>query len=271
MHVYVFGAGKVGRALARALRRVRWRVDLRPARAGVPQRKIDCDLLVIAVRDRDIAPAAEAFARAGIVPKRAACVHVAGALGSDVLGALRGACAGVGQMHPMISFASTTRFPSLERGQVHVQGDAAAVKKARALARKLKMSPRTIPHLDTIGYHAAAGLLANGAAALAAAAAELLTRSGVPAKVAPEMLGPLLRSVAENVEALGFPQALTGPVRRGDAAAIARAAALLRERIPSALPLFLAAGIAQLPLARAIGEAPPDALDGVERVLRETR
>ena len=44
--------------------------------------------------------------------------------------------------------------------------------------------------------------------------AELLAVSGVPRADAPKMLGPLLRSVAENVEALGFPDALTGPVRR---------------------------------------------------------
>ena len=73
-----------------------------------------------------------------------------------------------------------------------------------------------LPRLDEVGYHAAAGLVANGAAALAAVGVELLVVSGVPRKEAPKMLGPLLRSVAENVEALGFPDALTGPIRRGD-------------------------------------------------------
>jgi len=93
----------------------------------------------------------------------------------------------------------------------------------------------------------------------------------VPRDVAPKMLGPLLRSVAENVETLAFPEALTGPVRRGDAGAIARAIDLLRERMPEAIPFFVAAGLAQLPLARAIGDAPSEAFDGVERVLKEAR
>jgi predicted short-subunit dehydrogenase-like oxidoreductase (DUF2520 family) len=265
----VYGAGKVGRALASAIRAVKWKVELRAARAGAPQRKIDADLVVIAVRDKDIAKSAEALAK--LVPKRAVCVHVAGALGPQPLAALRGACAGVAQMHPMISFASRAKFPTLARGHVHVQGDPAAVRRARALAKKIGMTPRTFPQLDAVGYHASAGLVANGAAALAAVGAELLARSGVPRNVGPKMLGPLLRSVAENVETLGFPEALTGPVRRGDAGAIARAIALLRERMPDAIAFFVAAGLAQLPLARAIGEAPPEAFDGVARVLEEAR
>jgi predicted short-subunit dehydrogenase-like oxidoreductase (DUF2520 family) len=269
MRVFLYGAGKVGRALTKAIRAAGWTATLRAARDGIPKKPIAADLVVLCVRDRDLASTAAALASAGVVPRRAACVHAAGALGPEPLAALRGACAGVGQMHPMISFASPTKFPTLARGQVHVQGDPAAVARARALAKKLGMSPRTVTKLDTIGYHAAAGLVANGAAALAAVGAELLVQSGVARDVAPRMLGPLLRSVAENVEHLGFPDALTGPVRRGDAAAIGRQAALLRQRLPDAVPLFLAAARAQLPLARALGEAPEDAFDAIERVLED--
>ncbi len=269
MRVFLFGAGKVGRALARAIRARGWTATLRAARAGLPKKPIVADLVVLCVRDRDLAATAAALAAAGVVPKHAACVHASGALGPEPLTALRSVCAGVGQMHPMISFASLTKFPTLARGQVHVQGDPVAVQRGRALAKKLGMSPRTVPTLDTIGYHAAAGLVANGAAALAAVGAELLVRSGVARDVAPKMLGPLLRSVAENVEQLGFPAALTGPVRRGDAAAIAKQTALLRQRLPDAVPLFLAAVRAQLPLARAIGDADEDAFAAIERVLED--
>ena len=269
MKVFLYGAGKVGRALAHAIKDAGWTATLRAARAGIPKRAIDADLIVLCVRDRDLIATAEAMAAAGIVPRRAACVHAAGALGPAPLIALRGVCAGVAQMHPMISFASLTTFPDLARGQVHIDGDPVAVKRAGALAKKLGMTPRTIRGLDTIGYHAAAGLVANGAAALGAVGAELLVRSGVARDIAPKMLGPLLRSVAENIERLGFPAALTGPVRRGDAAAIAKQAALLRERLPDAVPLFLAAARAQLPLARAIAEAPPAAFDAIERVLED--
>ncbi len=268
MKIFVFGAGKVGRALTRALKARGEDVVLRPARRGVPTTRIDANVIVLAVRDRQLGPVASDLAVSGVVPRRAVVVHNAGALPSLALEPLRGICAGVAQMHPMISFASRTFFPSLTKGHCHVEGDPVAVSRARVLAKRLGMTPRTFRRLDTVGYHAAAGLVANGAAALAAVGTDLLAASGVPRAVAPKMLGPLLRSVAENVENLGFPEALTGPIRRGDPSAIERQLAVLAERLPASLPLFVAAAFAQLPLARAIGEADAAGFDGIERVLR---
>lgn len=271
MRVFIFGAGKVGAGLARAIRKAGWQATLRPARKGLPKRAILADLVVFAVRDRDLSPLAVAVAASGLISRRAACVHVAGALGPEALASLRKVTAGVGQMHPMISFASATFSPSLARGNLHVQGDRVAVARARALGRRLGMTPRTIDALDTVGYHAAAGLLANGAGALAAVASDLLVRSGVRREDAPLMLGPLLRSVAENVETLGFPGSLTGPVRRGEAESVARHLAVLKQRAPEAVPLFIQAARAQLPLARALSDAPPSAFVAVESVLDDHR
>jgi len=269
MKVFILGAGKVGRALARGLRAHGDTVTLRPARKGIPKQSIDTDVLVLAVREKQLGPITTELATSGVLKKSAVVVHNAGSLSAEALAGLRGACAGVAQMHPMISFASTTFYPTLARGHCHVKGDPLAEKRARALATHLGMTPRTFVKLDTVGFHAAAGLVANGAAALAAIGAELLVVSGVPRADAPKMLGPLLRSVAENVEALGFPEALTGPVRRGDAAAIERQIALLREKLADAVPLFVASAWAQLPLARAIGDAPPESFDAMARVLTE--
>jgi predicted short-subunit dehydrogenase-like oxidoreductase (DUF2520 family) len=262
--IFVYGAGKVGTALARELRKAGAKVTLRAARKGLP-RVIDADVVVLAVRDRELFALAEAMRT--LVSPRAVVVHVAGALDAEVLAPLRGFCAGVGQMHPMISFASTRFMPRLARGNMHVQGDARAVAQARRIARWLGMTPRTVPGLDTIAYHAAAGLVANGAAALAALGAELLNKAGVPRAVAAKMLGPLLRSVADNVETLGFPAALTGPVRRGDAAGVEKHIAVLRQKLPAAVRLYVAAGEAQLPLAGAIGEASGQSLEAVRRIL----
>lgn len=267
MKVFILGAGKVGRALARGLRRAGLEVELRPARKGVPVRPIDARVVILAIRDRQLGPVAADLAGSNVVPRRAVVLHNAGALPAEVLAPLRGVTAGVAQLHPMISFASTTSFPTLTRGHVHVKGDAAAERVGRLLAKRLGMTARTFASLDTVGYHAAAGLVANGAAALAAIGMDLLVASGVPRADAPKMLGPLLRSVADNVEAIGFPDALTGPVRRGDAGAIERQLALLAERLPAALPLFVASAEAQIPLARALADAPPASFDEVDRVV----
>ena len=268
--VHVQGAGKVGRALATLLTARGAKVTLRAARLGLPTR-IVADVIVLAVRDKDLGPLASELAASGLVPKRAVCVHVAGSQDSSVLAPLRAVCAGVAQMHPMISFASLDGHPSVDRGQMHVHGDDAAMVRANAVGKLLGMSPRTLPEMDKVLYHAAAGLVANGAAALAALGAELLRTAGVPEDIAPKMLGPLLRSVAENVEALGFPDALTGPIRRGDAATILRQGSMLRDRLPSLLPFYLESGKAQLPMARALAEAPPEAFDALEKALNELR
>jgi predicted short-subunit dehydrogenase-like oxidoreductase (DUF2520 family) len=271
MNVFIFGAGKVGRALGKALRAAGWPVTVRAARKGLPKSPIVTDLLVLAVRDRDLAPLAQQIADAKLVGRKTACVHAAGAADAEAIAALRAVSGGVAQMHPMIAFASLTSSPSLARGHVHVKGDPLAEKRARALAKALGMTPRTFAKLDTIGYHAAAGLVANGAAALAAIGAQLLVNSGVPAADAPKMLGPLLRSVADNVEALGFPTALTGPVRRGDAVGLEKHLEVLRSRLPEAIPLYLASAEAQLPLARAIADAPPEAFDAIAAFLERVR
>lgn len=266
--VYIFGSGKVGAGLARELRARGVKVTLRAARSGLPSRKIDADVVVIALRDRDIASCADALRERALVGhKRAVVLHCAGALGPEPLASVRSGLVAVAQMHPMISFASRESTPSLDRGQLHVDGDPAAVRAARALGRVLGMSPRTIAGLDRVAYHAAAGLVANGAAALAAGGLDLLERAGVSRDVGAAMLGPLLRSVAENVERLGMPSALTGPVRRGDAAGIERQIETLRRLAPHLVPFYAAASRTQLPLARELAEAPRESFDAIEAAL----
>ncbi len=271
MRVFVLGNGKVGRGLAKGLRAAGWSVEARAARDGVPPRPIRASLLIVATRDADVPRFSDELVAQRLVGPHTACVHVAGSRGPEMLEKLRSISAGVAQMHPMISFADPDAPPSLARGNLHISGDPVAVRRARAVARALGMTPRTVVDLDRVGYHAAAGLVANGTAALAALGAELLARSGVPAGETHRLLGPLLRSVADNVETLGFPAALTGPVRRGDAAAIQKQLGLIEERLPAAVPLYIAAARAQLPLARALPDAAAAALDAVAAVLDRAR
>lgn len=260
MKIFVFGQGKVGKALAQAWRKAGHEVVARAARKGWPTRPVDAAAVLLAVRDGELAALCERAAREGTLSPKAVVFHAAGSKSADALAALRPVVRGVAQFHPMISFAAPAKPPSLTRGHVHVAGDAAAVRVGKTLARALGMIPRTFgAGFDPIGYHAAAGLAANGAAALAALATEVLVAAGVPRAIAPALLGPLLRSVGDNVEALGLPAALTGPVRRGDAAGVQKHDEMLAKRCPAALPLYRAATIAQLPLAETLGDAPKQA------------
>lgn len=270
MRVYILGAGKVGSALARQIKRSGGEVTLRAARKALPRKPLDADIVILAVRDRFLTQLATELATRKLVSKKAVVVHVAGSLGPEVLSPLRGSCAGVAQMHPMISFADAGKPPSLARGNLRVSGDAAAVKRATLLGKKLLgMTPRELPGVDPVGYHGTAAFVANGGAALAALGAKLLEKAGVPVGETHAILGPLLRSVAENIEALGFPAALTGPVRRGESASVARHGDILTKAMAEVAPLYWALVGAQLPISAALGEAPNDELRKIRALVDE--
>ena len=127
---YVFGAGKVGRALTRALRRAGEGVTSRSARRGWPSRRLDAGLVVLAVRDPQIGPAAEALLASGVLPPDASVVHCAGSRGPEALASLADAGVAVAQMHPLLAFASTSRPPELRGATLHLRGDRLAVRRA---------------------------------------------------------------------------------------------------------------------------------------------
>lgn len=157
-------------------------------------------------------------------------------------------------MHPLFSFA-TPRSSTLAGATAVIAGDARAVRASRGLAHALGLVPVVLA-LHGARYHAAAALVANGSAALAAIAVDSLVAQGMDRRLAERAISALLRSVAENVGAVGLPRALTGPIVRGDAAAVARHRRALtpRERraydaiAPAILSVALEAG---LPTARA--------------------
>ena len=272
MKVVIVGAGNAGRTLARAARRAGHGVTLRPARQKLPVRRMSADLWILAVRDGQIADCAERLARAGCVGDGAAVLHLAGALGPDVLLPIRASVGiGIGQMHPMISFASADRPPQLEVGHALLAGDPVAIRAARRFCKSIGLVPRVWPDLDLALYHAAGAILANGAAALAEVAGEALEAAGAPPADIGAVLGPLLRTVADNIEQLGLPQALTGPIRRGDAGTVKKHLRQLRTLPPASRDIYRATSQKQIEMARRLGDASPADLDAVAVVLRSRR
>jgi predicted short-subunit dehydrogenase-like oxidoreductase (DUF2520 family) len=146
-----------------------------------------------------------------------------------------------------------------------------AVQRVSRVGRAIGLVPHSGEGVEPILYHAACALTANGGAAIAAAACRLLVQAGLPAGDAAGIVGPLLRSVGENVSRLGMPEALSGPVRRGDASTLVQHLRRLREQAPDLVPLYVALARVQLGLARELAEVLPEQLDRVEVVLRRRR
>jgi predicted short-subunit dehydrogenase-like oxidoreductase (DUF2520 family) len=243
MKVAIVGRGKVGRAFERAL------ASYTPLAVGrkLP-RTLDVDLVLLAVPDAQIARVAEQL------DVRSCVLHTAGSRGLEELAAVRARGAAVGVLHPMVSFASVKHLPSLHGTTFTLYGDRRATQAGRKLARIVGAQPLVLTSAPGPAYHAAAALLANGAAALAAHASAML--GSFPRRERERALAGLLASVANNIAGVGLPAALTGPVVRGDVDAVRRHLAALpaaqARAYASVLPLIVAT-------AREAGLAPATA------------
>jgi predicted short-subunit dehydrogenase-like oxidoreductase (DUF2520 family) len=214
MNVVVLGRGKVGKALARAWRKSSLRVRLTSGHDPDLRAVGHADAVVCAVPDGAIAACAERLAPR-ITPAQVV-LHCAGARTELELEACRRRGVPAAALHPLVSFASARKPPAMRGTTFVVAGDPAAVRAGRQLARAAGARAVTA-RVHGGAYHAAAALVANGAAALATHAVRVLERLGTNRRDAERALGGLLVTVGHNVMELGLPGALTGPVARGDA------------------------------------------------------
>jgi predicted short-subunit dehydrogenase-like oxidoreductase (DUF2520 family) len=219
LQVAVLGRGKLGRALALALREAGVPTQLL---AGRRPGKLRANVVLLAVPDAQIASVAAALE----LDSGTVVMHCAGARGLAELAAAR---AHRGVLHPLLSFASRTHPPQLHGATFTCFGDRRALAAARRIARALGARLLVLPGPPGPAYHAAAALVANGAAALADHGASTLQALGISRRASELALAGLLMSVANNIARVGLPTALTGPVVRGDAATVAGHLQALRE------------------------------------------
>ena len=178
-------------------------------------------LILICTPDDAIGGVAKELARIGAEELRGKVVlHTSGALDSRALRAVRKCGAAVGSMHPLQSFSGVA-IPPLEGKVFAIEGDAAAVKLARQIARALGGLPVQIAGDSKALYHAAAAFAAGHVLAIEEAAARLMMSAGMTHCEAIRALLQLTRQVLENFERLGPRAAWTGPLARGDRGVVA--------------------------------------------------
>jgi predicted short-subunit dehydrogenase-like oxidoreductase (DUF2520 family) len=230
----IIGAGRVGRALGRRLRELGWKIGAVVASSESSARKavrsigagrahafltrqvLAAQVILITTPDRCTADVAGDLARIGAEELRGKIVlHTSGALSSRVLDPVKECGASVGSMHPLQTF-SGVGVPPLEGRVFTIEGDTAAVRMARLMARALGAVPVQIEGSKKPLYHAAGALAAGSVLALMEAATRLMTAAGMKRREAVRALLPLTRQVLENFERLGPRAAWTGPLSRGD-------------------------------------------------------
>jgi predicted short-subunit dehydrogenase-like oxidoreductase (DUF2520 family) len=231
--VAIVGAGRLGRALADAMRGAELRV-VGPLGRGADG--TDADIVLLCVPDAAIATAA-----AAIAPRP---------------GRLVGHCSGLSTLAPLAPHEAFSMHPLMTvagGGSVSFAGAGCAVAGSTeralaasiALAESLRMQPFTVDDADRPAYHAAASMASNYLITLEGAAERL----GKAAGVERELFVPLVRTAVENWARLGARQALTGPIARGDTATAERQRGAVASRAPELLPLWDALATATRALA----------------------
>jgi predicted short-subunit dehydrogenase-like oxidoreductase (DUF2520 family) len=208
-------------------------------------------VLILAVPDDALAEVAFDLTRGSAAPPGCAALHLSGALSTDVLAPLHAAGYAVGSMHPMMAVADPWLAGDRLLGAAFaITGEPAAVAAARRVAFALGGLPLVIAAAQRPLYHAAAVMASNYVVALTGAAVRLLGEAGVEGDDALRALIPLLRGTLDNIEQLGLPASLTGPIARGDADTVRLHLARLS---PGDRVLYCGLGLELLRLARVAG------------------
>lgn len=238
----VFGIGRVGRALVRAMvqhgvpvvaaglressRRLGWLT-----RRNVPQHRGAAafywalerpTLVLLCVPDHALRTVAHEFSRfPGIEKHRFA--HTSGVFAADVLEDLAKTGAGTGAIHPLQSFPPyRIKDDRVAGAYCAIDGEERLRRELIKLAKQIGMKPFNLPPSMRATYHSAAVLASNALVTLLDTAVGILKTSGMDGALADDALLPLVRGTLANVEAVGTERALTGPVVRGDVETIAR-------------------------------------------------
>ena len=227
--VGVVGAGRLGTALAEALRASGCEVDGPVGREAVPAG----EAIVLCVPDAEIPAAADVVVQAG--------VPVGHTSGATPLTALLPIVDAFG-LHPLQTFSSDADGPALEifngAGCAIAGSTPAGLEVATGLAERLGMTSFEIDDSRRAAYHAAASIASNFLVTLEATAELVAAEAGLEPDEARALLAPLVRTTVENWTRLGPERALTGPVARGDEQTVAAQRAAVADAAPEVLALF---------------------------------
>lgn len=225
----IVGSGRAGSSIAAAVRQVG--IDVTVVGRTFGPEAISGRCVLLCVPDSEIRAAAAALTPADGPPR--AVGHISGA---TTLGPLAeaGATDGTFSLHPL----QTIPEPDTDLTGAHaaVSGSSPEMLAlATGLAEAAGMHAFQVREEDRAVYHAAASIASNFLVALEQTAADLLGDIGI--EQPREVLAPLVSRTLENWIAAG-PDALTGPIARGDRVTVDRHREALAESSPEVLSLY---------------------------------
>jgi predicted short-subunit dehydrogenase-like oxidoreductase (DUF2520 family) len=233
--VSIIGAGVVGTALGYLLNKGGFPVvgiasrTLRSAEKarefiGSGQTSIDlsstarkAEIVFLTTSDRAIKGACDHIAFEGGFNPGAVVFHTCGALPSTILKSARKCGAETASLHPLQSFANVKKaVKNLPGSYFCIEGDESAISVAREIIAVLRGKEITLNVYKKPFYHAGACAASNFLVATVGFGLELFEAAGIERHDALKALMPLIKGTVKNIETLGIPLALTGPIARGD-------------------------------------------------------
>ncbi len=148
-------------------------------------------------------------------------LHASGALSSDALAALAACGVETGSAHPMMTFVAGEP-PSMAGAWFAVEGTPAAVRAARALAKKLGAKSFAIEPGNKALYHAFGAMLSPMLATELEAAERIGLRAGIDGRQVRRIMEPIVLRTVRNVLRTGAGKSFSGPLARGDVRTVER-------------------------------------------------
>ena len=199
-------------------------------------------------------------------------VHCSGADSTAILEPARKSGARVGVFHPLQTFAS------VEQAIGNMPGSTFALEAEEPLLNTLKdMADALDGHRielkagDKVIYHAAAVIACNYLVTLVKLAADLWQTFAIPPQQATQALMPLLRGTLNNIDTVGIPQCLTGPIARGDVGTVKKHLDALQKAAPTMVSAYRELGIQTIPVAVAKGRINQRQAQELQAILEQNK
>jgi len=225
-------------------------------------------VVVVAVPDDAVRHVAAQIAESHQPVQCGVVAHTSGSLSSQELSPVRKRGARVLSIHPIQSVPDPEVGLSVLPGsRFAVEGDEEALAVGRTIIEDVGGRPWTIPTDMKTLYHAGAVFASNYIVALLACSLDMCAAAGIDRDDALEGLLPLAKGTLRNVEAVGVPQSLTGPIERGEVDVIERHLQSVEREVPALLQVYVELARRTVGLAREKGRADPARLDEISALL----
>lgn len=228
------------------------------------------DILLIATNDDQLTPVIQKLTSIPLFKNNPVVFHCSGASTSSILKPLERLGARVASIHPAMSFHHPKKNVSDFAGTVcTLEGMPEACELLKEVF--LSIGAITIP-IETGNkglYHVAMVLSCNYFLTLMDTSLQLLRESGIDSCHALKILQPLMLGTWENMLESSAPEALTGPISRGDSQLVNSQLALLKAYDVDIARAYQALGKLTLRLAQEKKELSDQCFKQLEKVLNQ--